>query len=275
VIRLGAASWEGNGDYSIEVITYPRSDEFRCPAGTSAATSFTMDIHLEAKIVGAPLLIGDGDRHDDDVHGWEFQQAGEAPGATILDKVEYECARDAQIAPDGSIAGATPTESSRDGRFPGFASDTKLKGQPGNWTCVGRGSLEDDADGQTDFTPWTPPLTALVREYFAPKTYHIVDNRGPTFGLTLNLPDTLASRGRFELRMRRFNGTRLVGRTRVVRGRVKGRGLRMNFRIPKKQCWRGVMAFKGTRLVAPGSFAFQAYWDKRKLNLFPSPLRCR
>jgi hypothetical protein len=254
IVSIYHVGWEGNGGYQVQVTAYPPSQEFNCPEGTSTTASYSIDLQVAGRVVGGPLVTRGGARSDGKPHGFAFEQVDPAGPGSAFDRVESECARSAKVAADGSLEGAKPEDLGHDFDFDGYISEADL-GAPGNWTCVARGSARDPYEEQTETTTWSAPVTAFVREFFAPSGFKIVDKRGPLFAVSARLPDRFAGGGRFTARLRRY-GPRHPGKARVVHGRVKGRKLRVSFRLPKDGCWLGTVSFAGTHLVAPGRSDF-------------------
>jgi hypothetical protein len=255
IVSIYHVEWEGNGPYQVQVTAYPQSDEFTCPEGTSTIASYSIDLEVAGRAVGGPLITGGAPRSDGKPHGFAFEQVDPAGPGSDFGQVDGECARSAKVAADGSLVAVKPHELGHDFDFDGFVAEEDL-GAPGKWTCVARGSASDPYDlDQTETTAWSAPVTAFVREYFAPSQFKIVDKRGPVFAVSARLPDRFSGGGRFTARLQRY-GPRHPGKVRVVHGRVKGRKLRLNFRLPKDGCWIGTVSFAGTRLVAPGRTDF-------------------
>jgi hypothetical protein len=237
---------------------------------------FVEDVRVTSRMVGTPLFIGGQSGNPLKPHGFSIDKVEPHEIGVQYSLTEYECSQSAELAADGSLAGATPTPVHTYSQEPsnvGFVDESNLD-RPGSWTCVGRASAVDDRDQDVHHTPWTDPITTFVREYFFPGGFTFVDRRGPSYSAVAKLPDGLADGGKLSVRVRRYKGDHARGKSRAGHGSVKGGKVRVGFKVAQHpRCWQVSMKFAGTELVAPGRTKFVAAFSHNR-PIAPTPGAC-
>lgn len=224
IVPAGAElQFEGSGTYTVKVSVATSGD---CLVGDSNVGSFGVDAPVSPSLVGAPLIY-----RDRPVSGFVGLQATPPPGG----QAEITCTM------GGEVIG--PWWTLREDEFT----------RPGTWSCVARGTAEgrDENFETVNFgTPWSAPLSVLVRSDFRRKLGKItrLKAKRPRFTFTAEYPAAAAG-GTARVTIFRADTCKLrkVG---TYRGKFGPRRARFTMRRPRRPgLYLGRFAFGGTLLL--------------------------
>jgi hypothetical protein len=247
--------FEGDGTYTVSVSVGPGPTGSGCNGGATTTASFTVNTQVTPELVGQPMAL-DPPGHDEPYRG---VRAADPPGGYA----DIQCAIDATVNPDGSVAGRLVVP---DDPEPPRAPVSTFP-EPGAWTCVSRGVAEGQGDdySRTFFgTPWSAPLRFDVLADFQRKTSAIVHPRSkrPTFEVTAQFAAASAG-GKATLKLQRFVRCKrrkgyLFKKVATLRGTFDAKGIaKFRFKRPRKiGYYAGFVTFGGTRFVRAGADPF-------------------
>jgi hypothetical protein len=215
--------FEGSGTYTVKVSVAVAGDCLT--AGESSTGSFSVDAPVVPTLTGAPLIF-----RAKPVPGFVGLRATAPPGGDA----EIQCTM------GGEVVG--PWWTLEEGAFK----------RPGTWSCVARGVAEgrDDEFETVRFgTPWSAPLSVLVRSDFRRKLGKITKLRAkrPRFTFTAEYPEAAVG-GAVRVTLFRADTCRLrkVG---TYRGKFGPRRARFTMRRPRPGLYLGRFSFGGTALL--------------------------
>ena len=217
--------FEGSGTYSVKVSVATAGD---CLAGESNTGSFSVDAPVTPTLAGSPLIY-----RSKPLKGNPFVgiQATAPPGG----QAEIQCTMGSDVIGPWWTLG-----------------EDEFK-RPGTWACVARGVAEgrDDNNDLVSFgTPWSAPLSVLVRSDFRRKLGELKRLRAkrPRFTFTAEYPEAAAG-GTVRVTIFRADTCKLrkVG---TYRGRFGARRARFTMRRPRRPgLYLGRFSFGGTALL--------------------------
>ena len=218
--------FEGSGTYTVKVSVGAGLD---CTtAGESNTGSFSVDGRVAPSLAGSPLIYRSKPLKGDPFVGI---QATPPPGG----QAEIQCTMGSDVI--------GPWWTLREDEFT----------RPGTWACVARGVAEgndDDFETVNFGTPWSAPLTVLVRSDFRRRLGELkrLRSKRPRFTFTAEFPDAAAG-GAVRVTIFRANTCKLrkVG---TYRGRFGPRRARFTMRRPRRPgLYLGRLSFGGTSLL--------------------------
>jgi hypothetical protein len=208
IADFGAVVFAGEGTYSLQV-ALTAFVQGPCPtSGAVTQAAFTVDARPSIQIVGVP-------RANDSRPDGPFRGVTETLAGDTL-PLQFECARNPRVLPDGSLAGTQVTR--QDSVTSQFAEGDAFPGS-GHWACVARGQ----GDLSEVPTAWSAPAFVTVPGDFQIQQFDRIDETPPrvvirletgdpgTAGGTITIP--LVSCRRYTAGHRRRKGPTL--RTRV------------------------------------------------------------
>jgi hypothetical protein len=244
--------FESDGMYSVAVSIGPSANqtETDCLAGPTTTGSFAVTTAASPQVVGAPLASRNTPLPPNQFVG---VRTPDPPGGFA----QTQCALDATVEPDGSIAGRLLVPETLD------APETEVQErhftEPGTWTCVARGAVEgvaDDLDRVVFGTPWSAPLRFVVLSDFQRVRGALAGPRSkkPRFSFTAQFPAASAG-GSGKLVVRQITRCQ---RHKYVFKKVasatakfdsKGRA-KFTIKHPRGDAYYvGTLSFGGTRLI--------------------------
>ncbi len=257
-IALGTGRFEGPGSYTIKLdVNVPSAGATNasCSGGPSSTATFTIDPVVTVNVLAtAPVLVPVNSL---------------ARITTMLvptgGQGETQCARNATIQHDGSVAGADRTP------LLGFEVVVRQIPRSGRWTCVGRarGAATDAVDGE-HHTRWSAPVSFDAVSRFSAKL-SVPDRRPKRYTVAYSRLPPGSEGAQVTLRIWPGKGCPKVA-TKTVRARVSTKlAVRFTFTLPEKNKatlgrrgidaygWRYRLDFPGTPLVRPGRLTGSAF----------------
>ena len=222
--------FEGSGAYTVKVSVKagPGGPSDCLSTGESNTGSFSVDAPVAPSLAGSPLIYRSKPLKGDPFVGI---QATPPPGG----QAEIQCTMGSDVI--------GPWWTLREDEFT----------RPGTWACVARGVAEgsnDDFETVNFGTPWSAPLSVLVRSDFRRRLGELkrLRSKRPRFTFTAEFPDAAAG-GAVRVTIFRANTCKLrkVG---TYRGRFGPRRARFTMRRPRRPgLYLGRFSFGGTSLL--------------------------
>ncbi len=228
-------AYRGNGNYTVIVQTFSNDD---CTTGRKEAR-FLFSINGGTG-VAAPakkyLLTRQKNSFRSITHRFGL---GVNPGASAY---EFQYLKNGIIGPDGGFTGpAQVTGASSSAPF----LDLTFQ-EPGRYTAVARGVTN------RYFTPFSPPVTWVVKAPFDLSYVTFPDSRGPSYKLQATMRDKFARGNRvtiYAAKGRKGGKYRRLGRSSKVSSRGR---FTLRFRLSSVGRYRIQYRFKGSKLVTKG-----------------------
>jgi hypothetical protein len=257
-LTLGTGRFEGPGSYAIRLeVNLPSNGATNsaCSGGPSSTATFTIDPTVAvALLAAAPVVVP--------VNSLARVTTMAVPAGG---QGETQCARDATIQPDGSVAGADRTG------VLGFEVVVRQIPRSGRWTCVGRArGAATHADDGEHYTRWGPPVSFDAISNFSARL-SVPDRRPKRYTVAYSRMPPGSEGAVVTLRISAGKGCPKVA-TKTLRARVGANlGVRFTFTLPEKNKatlsrrgidaygWRYRLDFAGTRLVRPGRLTGSAF----------------
>jgi len=257
-VVLGTGRFEGRGSYTIKLeVNVPSAGatSSSCSGGPSSTATFTIDPVVTVNVLAtAPVVVPINSL--DRITTMVVPTGGQG---------ETQCARNATIQPDGSIAGADRTP------LLGFEVVVRQIPRNGRWTCVGRarGAVSDAGDGE-HYTRWSAPVSFDAISRFSAQA-SVPDRRPKRYTVVYSKLPSGSEGGKLTLRIWPGTGCPKVA-TKTLRATVGPKlAVRFTFTLPEKNKatlrrrgidsygWRYRLEFGGTKLVRPARVTRTAF----------------
>jgi hypothetical protein len=243
--------YQGNGTYTVNVITSADENDLNCEQGQTKSYPFTINASTTLTGPGSQVPIRKPFNSDHIEYTFSF---GVNPGASAY-WLFYGIG--ATVGPGGNLIGGP------DGVSTNYTTDPGVSQIPFDFPSVGNYTLVGQAVAGDGGTPFTPALKIkVVSPFDFSDVPYFADSRGPKYEVRGKLGEQRAAEGA-RLAVSIAKGKKGGKFKKLARPKIGGVGeFGFKFKLKGRGRYRLKYVFKGTEFVLPGTYIQKAVFKR-------------